>query len=126
MRAELLRLTEDLRKMIRDPANTADVASEAEYLIRTRVEPLMREVGQRTEELMKKNWRRFFQGVGKVFGLTGAAFFKPDLLKDALREVLDTGAALADVEQKTDAFSDTACFVLEARRYIQSRDATSA
>jgi hypothetical protein len=123
MRAELLRLTDDLRAATKDHECDAAIAYEAEALITTRVEPIVREAGQKAEEMMKKKWRRFFQGVVKVFGLTGAAFLKPDLLTDALKEVLNTGAALADRDENKEALGDTAHFVLEARSYLVERGA---
>lgn len=123
MRAELLRLSEDLRKLAGDSDDVSRVEHEAEILIRVRIEPLIREAGQRVQEMMNRKWRRFFQGMAKVFGLTGAALFKPDLLKDALKEVLDTGAALNDREDTKEPLADTAHFVLEARRFMIERDA---
>jgi hypothetical protein len=122
MRAELLRLTVDLRASAGQGASDQDFERAAEVLIKTRVEPVVREAGQRAREIMEAKWRRFYKGVAKVFGLTGAAFFRPDLLKDAFREALDTGGALANREGNSkEQLADTARFVLEARRYVIER-----
>jgi hypothetical protein len=121
MRAELLRLSEDLRKMVGLDRKHLEIEREAEVLVATRVEPLVREAAQRAEDMAKRKWRRFFQGVGRVLGLTGAAFVKPEFLKDALKEILDTGVALADREDSKEPLTDTAHFVLEARRFVIER-----
>lgn len=125
MRAELLRLTEQLRAAFHEAEEEPAVAQEAEVLIKTRVEPVVREAGQKAHELLKAKWRRFFLGIGKVFGLTGASFFFPRLLQDAVQEAVKTGAALGEPEPNTFPLSGTAHFVLEARRFTAASKARS-
>ena len=118
MRAEMLRLTEGLRNMVTDTVDRTVLSTEADILIATRVEPLIREAGQKTEEMMKKKWRKLLQGGMTVFGLTGAAFLRPDLLKDVVKEGVETAAALVEREAYGEPLADTARFVLEARRFM--------
>jgi len=118
MRAELLRLTDRLRAAVHEQEHEPAVSREAEILIKTRVEPVVREAGQKAQDLLKAKWRRFFLGIGKVFGLTGAGLFFPHLLQDAVQEAIKTGAALGESEPSTVPPSGTAQFVLEARRFV--------
>jgi hypothetical protein len=76
MRAEMLRLTEELRKCVagtKEPS-TRSVQAEAANLIRTRVEPVIREVDQRVRDLAQSRLRTFLVGLPKALGFFGAGF----------------------------------------------------
>jgi len=71
MRAEMLRLTEDLRKMIGDEWNTNDLAQEAENLVATRVEPSVRELNSRIKSDVKQTGLGYGGQLLKSIGLLG-------------------------------------------------------
>lgn len=119
MRAELLRFTEDLRRLIGDkPPTVAQLESEAQNLVATRIESVVREAGRRARELADKKWRKLFASAAAAFGLTGATFVDPKLLAKAIQKTLEVGAlAFGDPEndQPRVTGAATAQFVLEAR-----------
>lgn len=124
MRAEVLRLTEDLRKLVLYSVSD-DVAMqrEAENLVATRVEPLVREASHRTRQLAEQKWRRLFVGAAKAFGFAGASLVDPKLIGKAVQQTLETGAlALRDIEDEGPGPRMTAQFVLEARIFVADRE----
>ena len=101
VRAELLRLTEDLRLIVLNTQNEESISDEADNLIATRVEPLVREASRRADELLNRKWRKLMSGAAKAFGFAGAGFADPRLFTKAIQQTLETGAlALADVEEE--------------------------
>jgi hypothetical protein len=118
MRAALLRLTEDLRKMAEDEWSDERAAREATNLIKTSVEPFVREADQHARDLLERKWKRFFQGAIKVVGLAGAGWLRPDLTKDMLKEVVNVAAGTVSEKDKRE-LSGAAQFVLELRRHYQ-------
>jgi hypothetical protein len=118
MRAALLRLTEDLRKMVENDWSEERVAREATNLIKTRVEPFVREADQHARDLLQRKWRKFFQGALKVIGLAGAGWLRPDLTKDMLKEAVNVAASMVS-EKDQQQLSGAAQFVLEVRRHYQ-------
>ena len=120
MRAALLRLTEDLRGMAEDEWSDEKAAREATNLIKTRVEPFVREADQHARDLLERKWRRFFQGTLKVIGLAGAGWLRPDLTKDMLKEAVNVVAGTVSEKDKRE-LSGAAQFVLEVRRHYQEK-----
>jgi hypothetical protein len=120
MRAALLRLTEDLRKMVEDRWSEEEVAREATNLIKTRVEPFVREADQHARDLLRRKWRRFFQGALKAIFFAGAGYLKPDLLKDSLKEAVNVVASAVS-EKDQNKLPGAAQFVLEVRRSYQEK-----
>src|SRR5258708_4526387 len=68
MRAEMLRLTEQLRAVVKEERSSEVMAREAENLIITRVEPIVREAAKHTEEVMKSRWKKLLRGALKFIG----------------------------------------------------------
>jgi hypothetical protein len=120
MRAALFRLTEDLRKMVENEWSEEKVTQEATNLIKTRVEPFVREADQHARELLEKKWRRFFQGALKVIGLASAGWLRPDLTKDMLKEAVNVVAGMVS-EKDHKELTGAAQFVLEVRRHYQEK-----
>ena len=117
MRAELLRMTEDLRKIIGDDAPKEDVLAEGEILISTRVEPVIREAAHHADELIKKKYRSFLKSLPKTIGLVGLGFFDPvTFSKAAITESLYTSNRLAEMFGEPKPPTATARVVLEMRR----------
>jgi hypothetical protein len=116
MRAEMLRLTEDLRKMVgRKLSEPGMVRAEARNLIATRVEPVVREASSRAREMANNKWRKLYTGAAKALGFAGAGYLDPKLLAKAVQQTLEVGAlAFAKPEDKTPGPKATANFVLEA------------
>lgn len=123
MRAELLRLTEVLRQMVKDEKSADEVTREAENLIKTRVEPVVREAARHTEEIMKSRFRQFFQKALTFFGLTGLGLLNPIFLKDAAQKGIEAAAEGVSALSKVDANTATARFVLEVRRNLPGKAA---
>lgn len=95
MRAEMLRLTEDLRKMIGDDCDTTKLAREAENLIATRVEPPIRELRSRINSDLELTKRGYKEHLLKSIGLLGVGFLTHEP-KKAITDVLsDTISFLA-------------------------------
>jgi len=119
MRAELLRMSIELRKFVRNINEEAAVKAEAEILIATRVEPIVREADHRARELANKKWRKLYTSAAKTFGFAGAAYFDPKLLGTAVQQTLETGAlAFGDLEDRMPGPKMTAQFVLRTRTMI--------
>ena len=122
MRAELLRFTETLRDMIGENRDSATLIAEAENLVATKVEPVVREADQRAQALMDAKWRKLLTGAAKAFGFAGAAFVDAKMLAKAVQQTLETTAlALGEPEDKTPSAKATSQFVLEARTYLEDR-----
>jgi hypothetical protein len=123
MRAELLRLTEDLRKLVEDSKNGAGaIEAEAMNLVATRVEPVVREADHRTRQLLEQKWRKLYAGAAKAFGFAGASVLDPKLIGKAIQQTLETGALAFDkVEDKTPGPKMTAQFVLQAHSFLRER-----
>jgi hypothetical protein len=121
MRAEMLRFTEDLRQAVdNDPHDPTLLAAEAENLIATRVEPVVREANAYAREMAEKKWRKLFTSAATAFGLTGAAFINHILMAKAVQKTLQTGAlAFNASEDERTMPKATAQFVLEARGCIE-------
>ena len=120
MRAALLRLTEDLRKMVENRCSEEEVAREAVNLIKTRVEPFVREVDQHVRDQANKKWNKFFQGALKAIFFAGAGYLKPDLFKDSLKEAVNVVASTVS-EKDQNKLPGAAQFVLEVRRSYQEK-----
>lgn len=119
MRAELLRFTEDLRKMVSANADADEIEREAVNLVATRVEPVVREADHRTRELAKKKWRKFYEALAKAFGFAGASLIDSKMIAKAVQQTLEAGAVvLAKPEDQTPQPKMTAQFVLEARSLL--------
>jgi hypothetical protein len=88
MRAEMLQLSEDLRKT--GAVTQDEVLREAKELIATRVEPVVRMASARAKELAKSRWRKFFVGITRSFGFAGAGLLSPAMLTKAVEEALAT------------------------------------
>jgi hypothetical protein len=58
MRAEMLRFTEDLRKIVESSPDLDLVNAEVNTLIATRVEPVIRDADRRANGLLQKKWRK--------------------------------------------------------------------
>jgi hypothetical protein len=123
LRAEMLRLTEDLRKVIGTSHDRTIIAAEVDNLIAVRVEPVVRDANRRAKELLDRKWRKLLAGAAKAFGFAGAAFLDPKLFAKAVQQTLETGAlALGDGEDQCLSLKETAQFVLHARRLAASFD----
>ena len=118
IRAELLRFTEDLRKIVESSPDLDLLNAEVKNLIATRVEPVVRDADRRANELLQNKWSKLLAGAAKArFGFAGAGFLDPKLLAKAVQQTLETGAmALSPVEDRGVSMSETAQFVLRARR----------
>lgn len=109
----------ELRKFVRNINEEAAVKAEAEILIATRVEPIVREADHRARELANKKWRKLYTSAAKTFGFAGAAYFDPKLLGTAVQQTLETGAlAFGDLEDRMPGPKMTAQFVLRTRTMI--------
>jgi hypothetical protein len=117
VRAELLKLTEDLRKIVSTAKSAEFVSVEADNLIATRVEPLVRDANRRANELLDRKWRKLMTGAAKAFGFAGAGFADPKLFAKAIQQTLETSAlALNEVEEDRAQLTATSQFVLHAYR----------
>lgn len=119
MRAELLRFTEDLRKMITAQSQEPlMLATEARNLIATRVEPVIREANHHARQLAERKWQKLYTSAAKALGLAGATFIDPKLFAKAIQQTLEVGAlAFADADDRATKATGSAIaqFVLEAR-----------
>jgi hypothetical protein len=117
MRAEMLGLTEDLRKIVGSSRDPNLLTAEVENLIATRVERVIRDADRRANELLQKKWRKLLAGAAKAFGFAGAGFLDQKLLGKAVQQTLETGAlALSPADDHGVSMSETSQFVLRARR----------
>jgi hypothetical protein len=122
MRAELLRLTDDLRKLVEDSKSPDAIREEAMNLVATRVEPVVREADYRTREFAEQKWRKLYTGAAKAFGFAGASLLDSKLIGKAIQQTLETSAlALDKAEDKTQGPRMTAQFVLQAHSLIRER-----
>ena len=119
VRAEMLSLTEDLRKIVSGNQSKEFISAEADNLIATRVEPVVRDANRRAKELMDRKWSKFLTGVAKAFGFAGAGFLDSKLFAKAIQQTLETGAlGLKKGEEDRTNFKATSQFVLHARRLV--------
>jgi hypothetical protein len=121
LRAEMLQLSDELRKLTA-AATHDELIGEAEELISTRVEPVVRMANARARELAKSRWRKFFVGIAKSFGFAGAGLLSPGMLTKALEEALAAGASIAETKESEHPAKASATFVLKARRLIARHD----
>ncbi len=121
MRAECLRLTEHLRQMVNDESSDVEVAREAENLIKTRVEPVVREADKHARDILRGRWRTFFQGTLKCIGLVGLGFLIPKFFEDAIKQGVNIAAESATQLGKVQPPTNGARFVLEVRRNLISQ-----
>jgi len=119
MRAEMLRFTEDLRKIVEDECSISEIEREADNLIASRVKPVVREAAARSDELARKRWRKLYVGAAKAFGLFGPSYLDPKLLAKAVQQTLETGslAFVKPEDERSPQPRATAQFVLEAGRF---------
>jgi hypothetical protein len=82
------------------------------------VEPFVREADQHARDLVRRKWRRFFEGALKVIGLAGAGWLRPDLTKDVLKEAVNVVTGTVSEKDQQD-LPGAAQFVLEVRRHYQ-------
>lgn len=121
MRGEMLRLTEDLRQMVKDERAEEEVAREAENLISTRVESVLFEVDRHIKDLLSTRWRRFLPGIVKVISLCGGGYLGLELTKDAVAEALGEVAETLLAQGQQRPPTATAQFVLEIQyQYAES------
>jgi hypothetical protein len=123
VRAELLRLTEYLREIVDEEASEDEVAREAANIVKTRVEPVVREASRHTREILNNRWRNFFQGAIKFIGLAGLGFLNTIFFKDAIKQGVNLAADAAVIAQDVHAPTASARFVLEVRRNLQEHTA---
>lgn len=122
MRGELLRFTETLRVLVGDSHDAAKLAAEADNLVATKVEPVVREADYQARKLLDAKWRKLLTGAAKAFGFAGASFVDPKMLAKAVQQTLETGAlALSEPERTTGQARATSQFVLEARSFLADR-----
>jgi hypothetical protein len=123
MRAELLRFTEHLRQLVgRDENNPVALREEAENLVATKIEPVVREAAHRTDELAKKKWKRFRASVMQAFGFAGAAFVYPEIIPKAVEQTLKaTAIAMGKTKDEHPYPKMTAQFVLQAHRILRKK-----
>lgn len=74
MRAEMLRLTQDLRNMLGESWKTEDLAREAENLIATKVEPAVRELNSRIKTDIKETGSSYLAQGLKFITLCGVGW----------------------------------------------------
>jgi len=86
----MLKLTDDLRKLVGSSRDPDLLTAEANNLIATRVEPVVRDADRRANELLQKKWRKIFAGAVKAFGFAGAGFVDPKLVAKAVQQTLET------------------------------------
>ena len=131
MRAEMLRLTEELRRCVigANEPSMRSAQSEAANLIRTRVEPVIREVDQRARDLAHSRLRTFLVGAPKVLGIFGAVFMDPSgfswaLVGKAAQSLGETAFKVLREKSSHDSVDvlDTARFVLAARSFLRDRE----
>lgn len=123
MRAELLRFTETLRQMVKEARNDPDaLRHEAENLVRTKIEPVVREAGHKARRIAEQKWRKLFSGAAKAFGLTTATLIDPKLYAKAVAQTVETGVqAFQTPEDKAPDPKVTAQFVLEAHSFLTGK-----
>ena len=77
MRAELLRMTEQLRTMVGEKFDPIEVSREAENLIKTRVESTMREAASHLKSIQESRIRKLIHYSLKTIGIIGLGFTNP-------------------------------------------------
>ena len=124
VRAEMLRLTADLRQLVGNTTDAGLIAAEADNLIATRVEPVVRDASRRAAELQDAKWRKLLGGAAKAFGFAGACFVDPKLIAKAVQQTLETGALAFGNTDDTGppALVSTSQFVLRARQMAAGID----
>jgi hypothetical protein len=124
VRAEMLRLTEQLRNRVLDNVSQEELCREARNMIRATVEPVVRETDLITRDLMRRRWTKFALGVGRVFMFcTGAVLLRPDLAVRAVEAALDGGASILDLTRQAAPFKYSPRFVFKARGVIAKHTA---
>lgn len=115
MRAELLRLTEDLRQILKDGRSTEDVITGANNIIITRIEPVLREIAEFTNAEVRKRFSKFLGRLSKCIGVVALGFLDLSFAKDAMKEVLSLTNEAIGLGGRSKSTSATVRFALELR-----------
>lgn len=115
MRAELLRLTEDLREIVKDDLSTEDAITGAKNIIMTRIEPILRETAEHINAEVHNRYLKFLGRLPKYIGIVGLGFLVPSLALDSVKESLGMANEAITLAGRPKATSATVRFALELR-----------
>jgi hypothetical protein len=118
-RADMLRLSKQLREMVKGNESPNAIAREASNLIATEVEPVVRESARHTAEVMKSRWRKLIGPTLNFLGLCGLGWLNPVMFgKDAAVTGLKLAADAAAAVDKVQPPSQAARLVVEMRQRL--------
>ena len=95
-------------------------AREAENLVKTRIEPFVREANAHTRELMQSRWRKYLKGAIEILALGAGGFLSLDLGREVVKKAIRL-AAESRGEPQPQAPAASTRFVLEVRRQYTQR-----
>ena len=121
MRAEMLKLTTDLRTMVGDDQNISHLTREAENLIATRVEPSVRELNSRIKSDLKQTALAHGGQFLKSIGLLGFGYLTKDadMRKDAVTGAIDHLSKMVPGLPTPRANTPASRFVIEIQQGIK-------
>ena len=121
-RADMLRLSKQLREMVKEKQSLNDVAHEASNIIATEVEPVVRESARQTAEVMKSRWKKFLRGTLNFIGVCGLGFLNPAMFaKEAAMGGLKLVSDSTEAIGKTVPPTHTARLVLEIKQKLETQ-----
>jgi hypothetical protein len=121
MRADMLRLTKQLRTMVEQGHSQEEITREAENLIATEVEPVVRESARYTADVMQSRWKTFLQGALRFLGFCGLGFLNPAAFgKEAASSGIEVLEQLPGVVGEVEPPTHAARFVLAVQRQLDA------
>jgi hypothetical protein len=122
VRAEMLILTELLRARVGDKPAAEDLYKEALNIVRTKVEPIVRETDLISADRIKNRWMKFATGTARVFAFcTGAVLLKPELGLKAAEDAISTAAGIGELKLDARPLRYAPRFALQASSRLANR-----
>jgi hypothetical protein len=118
MRAELLRLSKNLRESVKSTDDRSDIAREAEFLVQTDILPVVMETSTLVTEELRKRDKDFAYKIIRFAAIAGLGFLLPDAIKfmpTVIDKAIDSVEAAHQSLSKSRPPTRTAQFVIEVR-----------
>ncbi len=121
MRADMLRLTKQLRALAGEERSREALAREAANVIATEVEPVVRESARYTADVVKSRWKKLLRGTAQFIGVAGLGFLNPAMFaKEAAMRGVEVVGDASEAVGAVRPPGAAARFVLEVKRRLKS------
>lgn len=118
VRAELQRLTKDLRKLVGDELTDEVLRREAEILVSTDIEPLFIETAALISDQLRNRYKRWLVKSLRVIGLASLVSFDPKLVTTATKDSVELATDIISNLDAVKSTSPTVQLAFSMRKHI--------